>query len=125
MKIKLLPIFFSIAFSVVSCSSDKDCFVADNVTQVKIINIKGDDYFLYLRISGFHEKEVFYELYQQEPTFDLCGKSNVQTLSEAHIDSTEGAVASLVVEDLKLRVMYTKENGNGKADYKTVPIKIK
>ncbi len=124
MNIKLLVLFFSLMLSVIACSSENECFVADAVTQVKKINIKGGEYFIYLRIAGFNKKESFYELYGSEPKFDLCGKSDTLAISDTHIDSTEGIVEQLVVDDLKLTVVYTK-NGTQDTDYKNIPIKIK
>ena len=113
MKIIIVSIFLSILSNVIACSSDTGCFIADSVSQVRIVKVNNEDYFIYQRISGLQEKEVFYELYIKEPTFDACGKSTILAKSDVHVDSTKGIALKLVVDKMKLSIVYTKDNYQG------------
>ena len=124
MKIKLIIMFFFIVVNLIACSSDNECFVADSVVQVKAIRVDEVDYFIYLRTSGFHEKEAFYELYKSEPIFNSWGKSNSSAISDIHIDSTEGVVSRLVIDNQKLIIVYSK-NSSQEVNFKDVQIEVK
>lgn len=78
---------------------------------------------VYLRISGLHEKESFYELYERQPTFDACGKSTLPSKTGVHVDSTRGAISKLVVDKERLSIVYRKGKTQ-KVDYKNVPIEV-
>lgn len=123
MKIKFIVLFLYMISNLTACSSDTDCFVADSVSLVKAIKVGDLDYFIYLRISGLHEKEAFYELYTNKPIFDACGKSATLAKSDVHIDSASGVVSKLIVDNQQLVIVYAK----GKAqeiDYKDVQIEV-
>jgi len=136
MKMKRMSFLVFIITNLLACSPEIDCFIADSVKLVKAIKIEGSDYFIYLRISGSHDKVAFYELYENKPTFDVCGRSNILTIVEEPIDPVAGpvdpfagvvsrVVSRLVVDDdLKLRVVYTEGNIQ-KIDLKDVPIEVK
>lgn len=124
MKINLIIIFFFIAILFIACSPDTDCLIADSVVQVREIRTNEVDYFIYLRISGFHEKEVFYELYNSEPIFNICGKPNIPAIADIHIDSTEGIVSKLVIDNQTLTVHYSKDSSQ-EVDLKDVQIEVK
>lgn len=124
MNIKLTIVLFFILANLFGCSPDNECFVADSVVPVKTIAVAGADYFIYLRISGLQEKEVFYELYKNKPMFNGCGKSSSLPISEAHIDLTEGAVSTLIIDNQALAVVYSKGKTQ-KIDFKDVQVEIK
>jgi len=122
MKMKRLIFLVFIVTNLVACSSEIDCFTADSVKLVKMIETEDSDYFIYLRISGFHEKAAFYELYKDKPTFDVCGRSNILVISEDAVDPSAGVVSKLVIDgNLALRAVHTEGN-NQKIDLIDVPI---
>lgn len=110
--------------NLVACSTETDCFIADSVKLVKAIKIDSSDYFIYLRVSGFHEKETFYELYESKPTFGECKQSNILSVSDVHVDFSQGNVSKLVVDDRKLGVVYANDSVQY-IDLKDVPIEVK
>lgn len=57
-----------------------------------MVKIEDSNYFIYLRISGSHDKVAFYELYASKPTFDKHKQSNILAISEEPIDSLDGPV---------------------------------
>lgn len=124
MKIKLIATLLFIASSLAACSSGADCFIADSVTKIRSFNANEVDYFIYLRISGLHEKEAFYELYTKEPAFDACGKATTLAISDVHIDSAIGIVSKLVIDNKKLIIVY-KKGDTQEANYKEVQIELK
>ena len=81
------------------------------------------DQYIYLRVSGLHEKESFYELYDKQPVFDACGKSTLPSKADVHIDSKSGAISKLVVNKEHLSIVYHKGQTQ-KVDYKDVPIEV-
>ena len=125
MKMKRMIFFLFIVTNLVACSSEIDCFTADSVKLVKKIKIKDSDYFIYLRISGFHEKAAFYELYKGKPAFDVCGRSNILSISDDAVDPSEGVVSRLVIDGkLSLRAVHITGNVQ-EIDLKDVPVEVK
>ena len=118
---KLLLVFLMPCF--IACSSGSECVVADSVLLVREISLNGADHFVYLRISGFHEKETYYELYDSIPEFDVCGKANRQAISEVHIDSMEGVASKLIVKNDKLIVGYSEKQSQ-RVDFKNMPVQV-
>ena len=124
MKIKQMIFLVFIVTNLVACSPETECFIADSIKLVRTIKIEGSNYFIYLRISGFHDKVAFYELYADKPTFDECGKSNTLAISEEPIDSSAGVVSKLVVDEQRLSIVYSKDSSQ-EVDLKDVPIEVK
>lgn len=106
------------------CSAKNDCFTSDSIEQLKVFKVNNVKYSLFLRISGFQEKEAFYELYKGVPIFDNCGQPNSNYVSTIHIDTNRGAVSKLIVEETNLDLIYNA-NGNGHTNYKDINIEIK
>lgn len=123
MKAKAISYFLFTSLAL-ACSDKNNCFVAETIVPVNKIDVSGVDHFLYLRSSGFHEKEHFYELYENAPKFDECGKTNVIPLSVVHVDNSKGAVVRLVVDNSKLTVVYSKDKPQG-TDVSGVAIDVK
>lgn len=117
----ILPI---VATILAACSTETECLIADSIHPVKMINVDGSEYSIYLKVSGFHDKVSFYELYKGKPIFDACGKPSSLAISEEPIDSSLGTVSKLVVDTRGLRIVYT-ENGSQEVDLKNVPVEIK
>lgn len=122
MKTKFFFVYLLISCLLLSCSIDNDCFVADSIEKVKKISIDSKDHFLYLRTSGFNEKEHFYELYNFAPKFNDCGKSTTPPISDIHIDTTEGYVDKLIIKNNKLEIIYSK-NDFKIVDFSNVEVK--
>jgi hypothetical protein len=100
---------FLVLAALASCSQASDCLVADSVKELKVIRIGKADYYLYRKTSGFNDKASFYQLYDSEPSFDRCGKAASQPISDAYIDLTEGYPTKVVVENGKLKLMYSRD----------------
>jgi len=124
MKIKFLFFYVLISSLFIGCAEEVDCFVADSVAKVRAVSVNNKTYYVYLRTSGFSEKEHFYELYKNEPKFDDCGKSNSRPISEAHIDTTRGNMSKLIIKDSQIKVIYSKDTPQI-VNYKNVQIDAK
>lgn len=107
-----------------SCTANNDCLTADSVKQIKSFDVNSHAYFVYVRVSGLQEKETFFELYDNVPVFDDCGKPNISTVSAAHVDTTKGSVSKLVFDDKHLKIVY-KKNQIEDIGYDRIPIEIK
>lgn len=106
-----------------ACSSSTDCMVSDVVESVSEVEIEEKKYSLYLRTSGFGEKENFYELYDHVPEFDVCGVSRSSPISEVHVDTTAGSIVRLDIKENILSLRYSKDLDNAK-NLKEVEIKV-
>ncbi len=109
MRINLYIVFLAISFTLGACTSSNDCFVSDVVDEVKSVTVDSKEYYLFLRTSGFNEKEHFYELYDHKPKFDDCGLSKSTSVSDVHVDSTVGNVGKVVISDKSLNLVYSKD----------------
>lgn len=107
-----------------SCTANNDCYTADSVKQIKSFDINSHAYFIYIRNSGFHQKEVFFELYDNVPVFDDCGKPDIPIVSAVHVDSTQGTVSKLVINANNLKIVY-KKNPIENISFDNIPIEIK
>jgi len=123
-KMLKLNIIVLLAGLIVACSTDNSCAVADNVSLIKEINIKNNQYYIYSRVSGFQEKEVFYEMFTKKPVFDQCGQTKTPSVSDVHIDSSLGNAGKLIVQDGILQIIYSKDAAD-KSDYKNIKIEVK
>jgi len=118
---KFATVLFVFAI-LVSCSERDDCFIADSVEKIKEIHINDAIYFVYLRMSGFNEKEYFYELYNIAPKFDDCGKTKAKAISSLHVDTSEGKPIRLMIKNEKLSLFFSKKNGATAVDLKEISI---
>jgi len=121
---KFATVLFVFAI-LVSCSKRDDCFIADSVEKIKETHTNDTIYFVYLRMSGFNEKEYFYELYDIEPKFDDCGKSETKATFDLHVDTSEGKPITLIIKNEKLSLLFSKKNEVTVADLKEISIEIK
>jgi hypothetical protein len=120
-----IPIAIALSFLLLlSCTTNNDCLPADSIKQIKSFDVNRHAYFVYVRISGFQEKEIFFELYDNVPVFDDCGKPNISIVSAVHVDSTQGSVSKLVIDDKNLKIVY-KKNQIEDIGYDRIPIEIK
>lgn len=119
-----LNLIFILVGLIVACSTDNSCAVADTVSLIKEINIKNNRYYIYSRVSGFQEKEIFYEMFSKKPIFDKCRQTKTLSVSDVHIDSSSGAVIKLIVQDETLNIVYSKDAVE-KNEYNNVEIEVK
>lgn len=124
MKKLVLPIIMWSIIIIPGCSSNTDCFTSDNIDQIKVFYENGKKHTLFLRVSGLQEKEAFFELYSGAPAFDNCGQPSTKPLSMVHVDSTQGAVSKVVVEEEKLVLVYNAF-GSSQTNPKDVFVEIK
>lgn len=93
-----------------ACSNEEDCFVAARNEAVATTSIGDKEYSIYLRTSGFQEKEFFYVLYLGVPEFNVCGKSSTEELTITHINLDEGDPVKLIVGDSEIIVEYAQDS---------------
>ncbi len=118
---KFATVLFVFALLIlVSCSKRDDCFIADSVEKIKEIHINDTIYFVYLRISGFNEKEYFYELYDIAPKFNDCVKTEAKAISNLHVDTSEGKPITLMIKNEKLSLLFSKKNEATAVDLKEI-----
>jgi len=124
MELKKFLIILFVLNILMSCSKSNDCFIADSVEKIEEIYVNDTMYFLHLRVSGFNEKEFFYELYDKDPKFDACGKTEVRPISDLHVDTSAGTPVKLIIQSKKLSLLFSK-NTNDDVDLKKILIEVK
>ena len=102
-------VFIPFLLLLYGCSQESDCFVADEVKNISVNQLDGSDYWLFLRTSGFGEKERFYELYEGTPKFNDCGVSQSKPIFEVHVDETEGVPVKLKISKDSMVLFYSGE----------------
>jgi hypothetical protein len=107
-----------------SCTSTNECLPADSIKQIKSFDVNSHAYFIYVRISGAQTEETFFELYDNVPVFDDCGKPNIAIISTARVDSAQGSVSKLIIDDHNLKIVY-KKNQSEEIRFDNIPIEIK
>ncbi len=124
MKITLFVLFiFWTSLFMSGCSTEQDCFVADSIKELKVSQLNGEAYFLFLRTSGFGEKEHFFELFKFKAKFDDCGQTSSKPIFEVHVDDTEGFPVKLVISDDKMKVVYSATADNS-LNLETIKVEI-
>jgi hypothetical protein len=91
------------ALSAVGCKAR-----CDAVETVEIVDNR-DGVFLVLRITGIHDKALFFEAYRTRPEFDVCGKPNALPFADAYFDDSQGLLRSVRVHGDDLSVVYTSK----------------
>ena len=111
-----------IAAMLLSACSDNtpDCFISDQATLLDERKIKGDQYFLVLRITGWHDKVESLELYNIKPEFGDCGKSKTKYIDEHSLQLENQFVSKVRVKDTKLQITYKP----GKKNHPTENLKL-
>lgn len=104
------------------CSNEPDCLTSDTLREVETVE---DTRHLYLRVSGFQEKEFFYELYDQEPSFDSCGVANIETVAVAHIDREQGVPSAIDVKEASIEILYSEDGTFSEAGLTNVTVNMK
>ncbi len=134
MKIKLIKILIGIVVLIIIFLSlilliakfrVHDCLHSDAFTRLKSLQINGKEHSIYLRKSGFHEKEYFYELHQGLPKLDSCGDPVSKLISTTHIEFRDKSISKLVIENQKVKIIYAEGSGQQPGSYRDVAIEIK
>ena len=107
MKLKSLFFLLVLQLSLIACSDETDCGIADAISKVQSVTIKNKSYFLILRTSGFQDKVSFYELYENSPIFDVCGRANFNPVASVEIEASENP-SKLIIENQGLKIIYSK-----------------
>jgi len=90
-----------------SCS-ENDCLIADQINIVKRIKSENKQLVIIEKISGGHEKIIYYEVYAASVKFDLCGKANTNMLAGDSIDGKHSSVNDVNYVNGKLVIEYKK-----------------
>jgi len=108
--------------------SDNRCFLIDHAEVVDELREGNQIFYLVYRITGWHDKVAFYELYATLPSFDTCGHPKDEPLDGYVIDDTEARrnegrmdegrmVKDVLVRNTKygkkLEVRYTRQADEG------------
>lgn len=113
MILKKVFMLVMLGFASSACSKMPDCMVADSIQEIGNESLNNKGLNLYLRTSGFSEKEHFYELYRGAPSFDECGITSADTLSQVHVDTSLGAPERLIIKNNQVEIEYKSgEAGN-------------
>ncbi len=107
---------------VVACADSPDCFVADSLKEIAVPSLNEKDLHIFLRTSGFNEKEHFYEMYQGVPAFDSCGRTGSSMISLVHVDRSIGYAQKLIVKDNRMEIVYSGDESDHPAD--AIPIEV-
>ena len=89
-----------------ACS--KDCLVADTNEEIQDAKLNKNHLYLYIKTTGFNEKERFIQLFSAKPEFDACGTPSVEPVTERHIDASAGNVEKLIIQNAQIKVVYSK-----------------
>jgi hypothetical protein len=116
-----LAAFLMLAF-VTGCSNKPDCFVADTIKEITALPLNENGLHVYLRSSGFNEKEHFYEMYKGIPVFDECGQPGRQSISQVHVDTSIGYPQKLIVKNNRLEIVYSSDDSSRQVD--AIPIEV-
>jgi hypothetical protein len=85
-----------------------DCGIADSVAIIDQATVAGRPWWLVHRITGFHDKVEFVEVYAAAPVFDSCGHSPLAPVSVDTYDPSQGGVRSLSIREGKVTLVYTR-----------------
>ena len=109
-KIPFLSLVFITLLNFSGCTPSEDaCLTRDKLTEIKVLKINNTDHYLYLKISGWHDKVVFYELYDKKPVLDACNKANILPIADIIVSPENGTASKLIIKDKQLFLNYTKE----------------
>ena len=118
--LKMMWVFIA-AILLSACSDNTpDCFISDQVTLLDERKIKGEQYFLVLKITSWHDKVEFLELYDKKPEFDVCGKSKTERIDMRGLELENQFVSKVRVKDKKLQIIYKP----GKKNHPTENLKL-
>lgn len=109
MMLKNLCALILLIIAISACSKQPDCMIADSLQEIENKSLNDKRLHLYLRTSGFSEKEHFYELFKGAPSFDECGATTADTLSQAHVDTSLGSPKKLIIKSNQIQIEYSSD----------------
>jgi hypothetical protein len=84
------------------------CGTADSVAIIDQATVAGRPLWLVHRITGFHDKVEFVEIFAVAPVFDSCGHSPLVPVSVEPYDPSQGGVRSLSIREGKATLVYIR-----------------
>lgn len=117
-------ILLILSSSLGACNNCEFDIASDQLRPADTIDINNTTYYLYTRTIGWQEKTVFFELYKEEPTYDICTrKVTPKAIFGIHYDyfpndpnSEEKYVKEMILQPdqaEKLKIIYTKNKEEG------------
>lgn len=125
MKFITLLIITLVSAFCVSCGKQEiECpIILDQVSIIDQQDFNGTTYYLVERISGWHEKTIIIELFDQKPEFDRCNESIMKPIVDELV-STDLEVKSFSI-DLEKRQYEIDYGGQSESIMQTSKFKIK
>ncbi len=123
MKIlKISIIVLTLLFLFASC--DKNCsseIASDQLRFADSIERDNKIYYLYTLTTGWNDKAVYFQLYEQKPILDKCKKADIKPIYEIVYDDypeMQYVKAMILQPDktTKLKIIYTKDKNKGVAN---------
>lgn len=106
----IIYIVLLVVLNISGCTpSEDDCLTIDQVTELHILKIDSKEHYLFLRVSGWHDKIEFFVLYDEKPIFDKCMKANIPPISDIPIYPENGTASKLFIKNKILSLEYIKE----------------
>jgi len=121
LKASIIVLFY---FSITACDPN-DChfdIAGDQLRLADTINDNNKTYYLYTRTTGWNDKIVFFELYDQKPEFDECTyQPDVAHLYLTHYEDFPENPERKHIEKMilqpdqpeKLKIIYTTDKTKG------------
>lgn len=104
---------------------DGELFGADQLRLLDSFAQGGEIFYLYARTTGFHEKVVFFELYNRAPVFNECKDAQIEPAYVIDYNDfpVKQHVKSLTLQPAaaeKLAIVYTQDKSEGYLDVYSV-----
>ncbi len=115
------PILLIIILLLFGCNSNDCGFPLDQIRYADKTQYNGKIFYLYIRTTGWHNKVIFFELYDSEPTFDECRQTNANFIYKTDYDDypEEKYVKEMILQPdqpEKLKITYTTNKDEGIAN---------
>ena len=100
------------------CNSNDCEFPLDQIKYADKVDHNGKIFYLYTRTVGWHNKVIFFEVYDSEPTFDKCRQPKNDLIYKVDYDdySETKYVKKIILQpdqSEKLKIIYTKDINEG------------
>jgi len=122
---KIVPVLAVLVSILAACSADIDCsgFPQGSIKKIKSFSYLGQPSYLYLRVSGFQDKQFFYELYDHEPKFDTCNMTSSEPILEDHVFEQDNFASHIEINENQMAVIYT-DTKPANYDFESIDIKV-
>ncbi len=118
MKMKVISLM--LAYLTIAACSNQGCedSIVDDVRLADSIVFEGTEYYLYMRTTGWNDKAVYFELYDQKPSFNECSKSKIKPIYDVVYDDYPDVkyvkeINLQLDQAEKLSIAYTTEKSEG------------